>query len=83
MIQIIDPRKGDAEDDASSTKRRSLFALAGSLVAEINLPKLVLAWVLLIGLPGFLLGMVPLVVSAWLGKVSTHAAASSPGYGML
>jgi hypothetical protein len=36
MIQIIDPRKGDAEDDASSTKRRSLFALAGSLVAEIS-----------------------------------------------
>ena len=53
----------------SSTKRRSLFALAGSLVAEISLPKLVLAWVLLIGLPGFLLGIVPLVGSAWLGKV--------------
>ena len=79
MIQIIDPRKGDAEDDASSTKRRSLFALAGSLVAEISLPKLVLAWVLLIGLPGFLLGMVPLVVSAWLGKVSTHASAFFTG----
>ena len=74
MIQIIDPRKGDAEDDASSPKRRSLFALAGSLVAEISLPKLVLAWVLLIGLPGFLLGIVPLVVSAWFGKVSTHAS---------
>lgn len=74
MTQIIDPRLGDAEDDASSTKRRSLFALAGSLVAEISLPKLVLAWVLLIGLPGFLLGIVPLVVSAWLGKVSTHAS---------
>ena len=79
MIQIIDPRKGDAEDDASSTKRRSLFALAGSLVAEISLPKLVLAWVLLIGLPGFVLGMVPLVVSAWLGKVSTHASAFFTG----
>jgi 3',5'-cyclic AMP phosphodiesterase CpdA len=74
MTQIIDPRMGDAEDDASSTKRRSLFALAGSLVAEISLPKLVLAWVLLIGLPGFLLGIVPLVVSAWLGKVSMHAS---------
>ena len=55
MIQIIDPRKGDAEDDASSPKRRTLLSLAGSLVAEISLPKLVLAWVLLIGLPGFLL----------------------------
>jgi 3',5'-cyclic AMP phosphodiesterase CpdA len=72
MIPIIDPRKGDIEDDASSTKRRSLLALAGSLVAEISLPKLVLAWVLLIGLPGFLLGIAPLVVSAWLGKVSTQ-----------
>ena len=79
MIQIIDPRKGDAEDDASSTKRRSLFALAGSLVAEISLPKLVLAWVLLIGLPGFLLGIVPLVGSAWLGKVATHASAFFTG----
>ena len=74
MIQIIDPRMGDAEDDASSPKRRSLLALAGSLVAEISLPKLVLSWVLLIGLPGFLLGIVPLVVSTWLGKVSTHAS---------
>ena len=74
MIQIIDPRKGDAEDDASSPKRRSLLALAGSLVAEISLPKLALAWILLIGLPGFLLGIVPLVVSTWLGKVSTHAS---------
>jgi hypothetical protein len=74
MIQIVDPRKGDAEDDASSTKRRSLFALAGSLVAEISLPKLVLAWILLIGLPSFLLGIAPLVASAWLGKISTHAS---------
>ena len=79
MIQILDPRTGDAEDDASSTKRRSLFALAGSLVAEISLPKLMLAWVLLIGLPGFLLGIVPLVGSAWLGKVSTHASAFFTG----
>jgi hypothetical protein len=79
MIQILDPRTGDAEDDASSAKRRSLFALAGSLVAEISLPKLMLAWVLLIGLPGFLLGIVPLVGSAWLGKVSTHASAFFTG----
>jgi hypothetical protein len=55
MIPIIDPRNGDTEDDASSTKRRSLFALAGNLVTEISLPKLVFAWVLLIALPGFLL----------------------------
>jgi len=62
---IIDPRDGDIEDDASSTKRRSLFALAGSLLAEISLPKLVMTWVLLIGLPGIVLGIAPLVVSLW------------------
>jgi hypothetical protein len=36
--QLIDPRRGDAEDDASSTKQRSLLAIAGSLLAEISLP---------------------------------------------
>jgi hypothetical protein len=40
---IIEPRAGDAEDDASSTKKRSLLAIAGSLLGEINLPKLTLA----------------------------------------
>src|SRR6185312_3092387 len=66
MIQIIDPRKGDAEDDASSPKRRTLLALAGSLVAEISLPS-------------FVLGVGPLVVSAWLGKLTTHASAFFTG----
>ena len=45
---IIDPRDGDAEDDASSTKSRSLLAIAGSLLAEISLPKLVLAWIVIL-----------------------------------
>ena len=81
MMPVIDPRDGDAEDDASSTKQRSLFALAGSLVAEISLPKLALAWIFLIGLPGFLLGMAPLVISAWLGKASTHVLALYSGLG--
>ena len=66
MKPIIDPRDGDIEDDASSTKRRSLFSLAGSLLAEISLPKLVVAWVLLIGLPGIMLGVAPLIVSLWI-----------------
>ena len=51
MKPNIDPRDGDIEDDASSTKRRSLFSLAGSLLVEISLPKLAVAWTLLIGLP--------------------------------
>jgi hypothetical protein len=40
MKPIIDPRDGDIEDDVSSTKRRSLFSLAGSLLVESSLPKL-------------------------------------------
>ena len=49
------------------TKQRSLFAIAGSLLAEISLPKLILAWLLLIILPGILLGLAPLVASGWFG----------------
>ena len=74
MKPIIDPRDGDIEDDASSTKRRSLFSLAGSLLAEISLPKLAVAWTLLIGLPGVMLGVAPLVVSLWIGTVSWKAS---------
>jgi hypothetical protein len=75
MKPIIDPRDGDVEDDASSTKQRSLFALAGSLLAEISLPKLVVAWVLLIGLPGVALGLAPVVMSLWF-----HATTSRVSY---
>src|SRR5271169_3076690 len=71
MKLIIDPRDGDIEDDASSTKRRSLFSLAGSLLAEVSLPKLVLAWILLIGLPGIVLGISPLIASWWLSAASS------------
>lgn len=71
---LIDPRLGDVEDDASSTKRRSLFAIAGSLLAEISLPKLILAWLLLIVLPGVLLGLAPLIISGWLASVSRNIA---------
>jgi hypothetical protein len=41
---ILDPRAGDADYDASSPKQKSLLAIAGSLLAEISLPKLLLAW---------------------------------------
>jgi hypothetical protein len=75
MTQLIDPRRGDVEDDASSTKQRSLLAIAGSLLAEISLPKLALAWVLLIVLPGLLLGLTPLIVSGWLATLSKKIAA--------
>ena len=76
---ILDPRLGDIEDDASSTKRRSMFSLAGSLLVEISLPKLVLAWILLLVLPGLLLGLVPIVVTSWLGAVASKIASAFIG----
>jgi hypothetical protein len=74
MKPIIDPRDGDIEDDASSTKQRSLFSLAGSLLAEISLPKLVVTWVLLIGLPGVALGLAPIIASVWFNATTSRVS---------
>lgn len=71
---LVDPRLGDAEDDASSTVQRSLLAIAGSLLAEVSLPKLLFALTLSIILPAILLGLAPLVVTAWLTKASSAVA---------
>ena len=70
MRPVIDPRNGDIEDDASSTKRRSLLSLLGSLLAEVSLPKLVSAWISLFVVPGLLLGLAPIAISAWLRMVA-------------
>jgi predicted MPP superfamily phosphohydrolase len=67
---IVDPRQGDIEDDASSTIQRSFLAIAGSLLAEISLPKLLFACTLSILLPAILLGLAPLLATAWVAKVS-------------
>lgn len=75
MPMIIEPRHGDAEDDASSTKKHSLIAIAGSLLGEISLPKLALAWILGALLPSILLGAAPLVISAWVASVSGRVTA--------
>jgi hypothetical protein len=75
MDPILDPRYGDREADASSTKSRSLLSLAGSLLAEISLPKLIVAWILLIVLPGLALGAAPLAASAWVKTISGQLAA--------
>jgi 3',5'-cyclic AMP phosphodiesterase CpdA len=75
----IDPRGGDIEDDASSSKRRSLLSLAGSLLAEISLPKLAVAWMLLIVFPGLMLGIAPIVASIWFNKLSDRFASSLAG----
>ena len=69
---ILDPRRGDAEDDVSSPKQKSLLAIAGSLLAEISVTKLLLAWIVSIVLPAAILGLAPLIVTAWLGGVFTR-----------
>ena len=70
MKTVVDPRRGDIEDDASSTKRRSLLSLVGSLLGEISLPRLAMAWTLLLAVPGLILGFAPIVASAWIGMAS-------------
>ncbi|MEP9398166.1 metallophosphoesterase [Mesorhizobium sp. KR2-14] len=77
---IIDPRFGDIEDDASSPKRRSLLSLAGSLLLEISLPKLILAWILLLVVPGLLLGLAPIIVSSWVVTFSVKIASLVIGF---
>jgi hypothetical protein len=73
-MPILDPRLGDIEDDASATKKRSLLALGGGLLAEISLPKLAAAWIGLIVLPGLVLGLAPILASIWLGEAFGRAA---------
>jgi 3',5'-cyclic AMP phosphodiesterase CpdA len=80
---ILDPRAGDAEDDASSTQGRSLLALAGTLLAEISLPKLVGAWLLLVAVPGLLLGIAPLLATIWFRAVSQRLANGLYGFSPL
>jgi hypothetical protein len=71
----LDPRRGDIEDDAASPKQRSLLAIAGSLLVEISLLKLLFAWTVLLLLPALLLGLAPLVVSTWFSTLSEHIVA--------
>src|SRR5499427_4188790 len=71
----LDPRRGDIEDDAASPGQRSLVAIAGSLLVEISLLKLLFAWTVLLLLPAVLLGLAPLVASAWFSTLSEHIVA--------
>jgi 3',5'-cyclic AMP phosphodiesterase CpdA len=74
---ILDPRLGDMENDRSATKQRSLLAIAGSLLAEISLPKLIFAWATSILLPAVLLGLAPLALTGWIGAASGRLAEAS------
>ena len=45
------------------------------MLVEISLPKLLFAWTMSLLLPAVLLGLAPLVATAWLSTLSTHVAA--------
>jgi hypothetical protein len=81
MQPILDPRDGDIEDDASSTHQRSLLSLAGSLFAEISLPKLFAVWIVLLLVPALLLGAAPLLATAWAVAVRDKTANLLTGIG--
>ena len=54
-----------------------MLSLAGGLLAEISLPKLVMAWTMLLLVPGLLLGLAPIAAADWVrtlsGTISTFA----------
>jgi hypothetical protein len=68
--ETIDPRQGDIEDDAASPEQRTLLSMAGSLLVEVSLPKLLFAWTVSLLLPAVSLGLAALVASAWLSTLS-------------
>jgi predicted phosphodiesterase len=70
MKPLVDPRDGDIEDDASSTKSNSLLTMAGSLIGEISLAKLIVAWLILFIVPAVIIGLAPLIASAWAAKLT-------------
>jgi hypothetical protein len=77
--RFVDPRRGDIEDDAASPGQRSLLAIAGSLLVEISVPKLLFAWTVSLVLPAMLLGLAPLVATGWLVTMSGHLAPTGIG----
>jgi hypothetical protein len=79
MKPVIDPRDGDIEDDISSPKRRSFLSLTGSLLSEISLPKLLAAWLFMLVGPCLVLGLSPLIASAWVAKITGQFASPYAG----
>ena len=56
-----------------------MLSLAGGLLVEISLPKLIMAWTLLLLVPGLLLGLGPIVASEWVRALSGTVAAPAIG----
>jgi hypothetical protein len=80
VAPILDPRLGDFENDHSATKQRSLLAIAGSLLGEISVTKLAFSWLIQFLFPAVLLGMGPLILTAWIGEASSRLAEAT-GFG--
>jgi len=78
---LIDPRTGDVEDDVSSLKDRSLIVVASTLLVEVSLSKLLISVLIMILLPAVLLGLAPLLVSAWFSVLPRETAAFLGGTG--
>ena len=75
----FDPRKGDIESDASSSKQRSMLSLAGTLLAEVSLPRLVFAWGSLLVLPSLMLGAIPIAASMWINVIKAKLSGFAVG----
>ncbi len=56
-----------------------MLSLAGGLLVEISLPKLIMAWTLLLLVPGLLLGLGPIVASEWVRALSGTVASPTIG----
>jgi hypothetical protein len=69
---LLDARWGDVGDDAASPGQRSLLAIAGSLLVEISLAKVLFAGTFSLLLPALLLGGAPLVTTAWFSELSKY-----------
>ncbi|MGY6707376.1 MAG: metallophosphoesterase family protein [Rhizobiaceae bacterium] len=80
---LIDPRAGDVEDDVSSLKDRSLIVVASTMLVEVSLSKLLISVLIMILLPAVLLGLAPLLVSAWFSVLPRETAAFLGGTGTL
>lgn len=79
LTSMIDPRLGDIEADALSTKKRTMLSLAGNFLVEISFPKLLTVWALLIAMPALVLGIAPLIGAAWLTKLFSSLTNSYAG----
>ncbi|MDA8052339.1 MAG: metallophosphoesterase [Rhodospirillales bacterium] len=79
LLPALDPRRGDVEDDALSARRRSALSRMGTLLVEVSPPRLAAALILLLVVPGLVLGFASLAASLWIGLVSRRIVSPFAG----